>query len=199
MRSRHGKFGLVFYKGHDAGHFTDHVDEVGAGGHHYLGVMFQGGFHGLQFAEQLGVADKVFFSGLVHEPDGLGIAFRRQDFSLPGSFGLLDRGAAFAVGDGLGGGGEVNRGDFLVLGFDHLVHGFLHVARGINLLQFRPYDIDTPVDGFGLQRGMQSVVNFTALAVGGAEGQRANDVAERGARQVDNLVGIIKDLVLGIL
>ena len=78
MRRRHGQLGLVFYEGHDAGHFADHVDEVGPGGHHDLGIMFQGGFHGLQFAEQLGVADKGFLRGLIHEPDGLGITFRGE-------------------------------------------------------------------------------------------------------------------------
>ena len=43
--------------------------------------MLQGGLHGFELAEHLGVADKIFVRGLVHEPDGLGVAFRGQDFA----------------------------------------------------------------------------------------------------------------------
>ena len=123
---------------------ADHVDELGVGRHDDLAVLVERALDGLELAQHLGVAHEVLVGRLVDELDGLGLALGLQDLGLPYALGLLDLGAAGAVGLRLGRGGEVDGCDLLVLGLDDLVHGLLHVARRVDLLELGAQDLDAP-------------------------------------------------------
>ena len=86
-----------------------------------------------------------------------------------------------------------------VLGLDHLVHRLLHVLRWIDLLELGAHDLDAPVLGLLAQGLLERGVDLAALAVGGLERERADDVAQRGAREVHDLQLVVVDVVLRAL
>ena len=142
---------------------------------------------------------KYWFGRLVDQFDRLGLAFGRQDPGLPDAFGLLDLGPPHAVGHGLGGGGEVDRRDLLVLRLDDLVHRLLDVLRRVDLLQLGPDDLDAPEPVSSRSVLLQLGVDLAALAVGRLQGQRADDVTQRRPGQVDDLPVVVVDVVLAVL
>jgi len=77
-----------------AGHVTDDVDQLGVRGDDDLGIRRQRLFHRHQPPKQLSVSHEIAVGGLVHELDGLGLAFGLQDLGLFDPLRPLDLGAA---------------------------------------------------------------------------------------------------------
>src|SRR5664280_1574730 len=180
----------------DAGEVADDVHELAVGRHDDLGVLPERLLDRLQLAQHLGVADEVLLGRLVDQLDRLRLALGGEDLGLLDALRLLDLGAPLAVRLSLGRGREVDRRDLLVLGLDDLVHRLLHVHRRVDLLELRAQDLDAPAGGLDLERHAQGLVDLAALRVRRLERERADDVAQRGARQVDDLVLVVGDVVL---
>ena len=122
------------------------------GGHHDLGVLPEGLLDRLELAQDLGVADEVLLGRLVDQLDGLGLALGGEDLGLLDALGLLDLGAALTVGLRLGGGGEVDGGDLLVLRLHDLVHRLLNISRRVDLFELGAQDLDAPAGGLRNER-----------------------------------------------
>src|SRR5664280_175500 len=181
----------------DAGEVADDVHELAVGRHDDRGVLPERLLDRLQLAQHLGVADEVLLGRLVDQLDRLRLALGGEDLGLLDALRLLDLGAPLAVRLSLGRGREVDRRDLLVLGLDDLVHRLLHVHRRVDLLELGAQDLDAPAGGLGLERHAQGLVDLAALRVRRLERERADDVAQRGACQVDDLVLVVGDVVLG--
>ena len=74
----------------DACHFADDIDKVGSGGHDKLGVLAHGLFHGFELAQYLGIADEVFLSRFINQPDRLSPTFSHLDGCFTFAFCTLD-------------------------------------------------------------------------------------------------------------
>jgi hypothetical protein len=70
--------------------FSDHIDEFRTGRNDDLGILTQRFLDGFELSQKLCVSYEVQVRRLVDEPDGFGLALRRQNPGLLDPLGLLD-------------------------------------------------------------------------------------------------------------
>jgi hypothetical protein len=162
-------------------------------------VVLERALHRFELLEELRVSDEILVRGIVHEADRFGFTLRRQNPRLADALRLLYLSAFDAVRRRLGGGREVDRRDLLVFGLHDLVHRVLNVLRRVDLLELGADDVDAPRFRLLDEHLVELFVDFSALAVGGLQGERADDVTKRGSREVHDLPVDVVHVILRAL
>lgn len=83
-------FACGFFQRQDTGHFTNDVNKLGTLRNDNLRILAKGFFNHFQFSKYLCVADEIFISRVVDEPDCLGLTLGPENIRLLYTFGLFN-------------------------------------------------------------------------------------------------------------